>query len=309
MTYTNTELAACTRRVARLRLLALVLAAASLIAAACDPPVDASDPYVGEVYLDTDLTEHLDVVYGSGPDANGNTVDMAMDIYVPPSTGSDRPTAVFIHGGGFSGGDKSSLRFAAKGMARRGWTSITLGYRLNTSSNVVARAAGGIGDGQIAVSWLRDNAAVYDIDVNRIALIGSSAGGVIALGTSVDVDLAGARNPSSSSAVPTAVISTGAHVTAGFDSGIYSTADAVGPALMHFHELDNAMTYNGGSSSDEVFFDTCVRFHDNGGRCSAWIELGTGHTTPISPTGDYMTTRGFAFLTTELDLANAPAPS
>jgi acetyl esterase/lipase len=112
----------------------------------------------------------------------------AMDV-VAPSAGSGRPMVLLIHGGGWRHGlrNDDSLRFTARVLAGQGYVAATASYRL-TLAGVQNRFPAGVSDARCAVRWLRQNAAAYGGDPNRIAVMGVSAGGHLAsmLGTARD---------------------------------------------------------------------------------------------------------------------------
>jgi len=93
------------------------------------------------------------------------------------------PVILSIHGGGWSSGSKArspAIRFAA-----RGYAVASINYRLSGEAVFPAQ----IEDCKAAVRWLRANAVKYNLNPDRIAAFGSSAGGHLAalLGTSAGV--------------------------------------------------------------------------------------------------------------------------
>ena len=86
------------------------------------------------------------------------------------------PAVMLIHGGGWKSGDKSIVHPMAVKLAENGFVAITVEYRL--SPEVKFPAA--IFDLKSAVRWLKSNAEKYNIDTNKIAVLGCSAGGTLA---------------------------------------------------------------------------------------------------------------------------------
>jgi acetyl esterase/lipase len=173
--------------------IAAVLAACALAATGCTiprPPGDAPLRYRDAVF--TDVSKAADLQYGTAPDLQGNPVALELDLYQPTGDSvSRRPVIVWVHGGGFSAGDKSSGADWATAFARRGYVAVSLGYRL-----LATGPCGGTGpvpeqcytaayaaqhDAQAAVRWLRSRSAFLGIDPNRIAMAGESAGAVTSL--------------------------------------------------------------------------------------------------------------------------------
>src|SRR5688500_148923 len=112
--------------------IAVALAACTLALAGCTiprPPRDAPLRYRDTVF--TNVSKTADLQYGTAPDLQGNQVALKLDLYQP--TGDDvagRPVIVWVHGGGFSEGDKSNGADWATAFARRGFVAVSLGYRL-----------------------------------------------------------------------------------------------------------------------------------------------------------------------------------
>jgi len=129
------------------------------------------------------FTSRTNVLYG-----NADGQDLSMDIYIPigtePSSESPlRPAIVFIHGGGWVGGDKSAYVDYCSWFARRGFAGFNINYRLVKPDGNQWPAQ--INDAQLAVRWVRDHADEYRVDPNRVGVFGDSAGGhlVALLGT------------------------------------------------------------------------------------------------------------------------------
>lgn len=113
--------------------------------------------------------------------ASPNGQDLKADLYLPKGDGPF-PVAVYIHGGGWTSGDRKQLRRQAAHMAEKGVAGFAIDYRLAPANLFPAAWE----DSQAAVKWVRDNATKYRFDTTRIAAVGSSAGGnlVALLGTS-----------------------------------------------------------------------------------------------------------------------------
>lgn len=107
---------------------------------------------------------------------------LLLDVIRTPATGL-RPAIVFIHGGGWRGGDKKDFRALATGFARRGYVCFSLNYRLVTATD--HRFPAQLDDVQRAIRWIRANSIRYGVDPNRLGALGASAGGhlVALLGT------------------------------------------------------------------------------------------------------------------------------
>lgn len=126
----------------------------------------------------TDVDVHRDVVFGTG---GGR--DLKMHIVTPKNKAAKpAPVYVWIHGGGWMGGTKEGGVRQVVPVVRQGFVGATIEYRLTGEAPFPAQ----IEDCKCAIRFLRAHAEEYNIDPNRIAVGGSSAGGhlVALLGTS-----------------------------------------------------------------------------------------------------------------------------
>jgi acetyl esterase/lipase len=98
--------------------------------------------------------------------------ELKMDIYYPTSGGS-WPGLIFIHGGGWTEGDKAPL---PANPTEAGYLVVSINYRMYPAYRFPAM----IEDVKCAIRSLRAHAPEYNLDPERIALIGHSAGGHLA---------------------------------------------------------------------------------------------------------------------------------
>ena len=87
-----------------------------------------------------------------------------------------RPVIFYIHGGGWTNEDKSNTRFVAMDWLKKGYTVVSINYRL--SPNVTHPVI--IEDCAKALKWVQENIHDYGGDPNRICVVGHSAGGHLA---------------------------------------------------------------------------------------------------------------------------------
>lgn len=179
------------------RLCILTVCSSLLLAAGATSTAGASESaraakarrYLDDVF--SAVTRKTDITYGSAVDQNDQRVVLKLDLYTPKGdTVRKRPAIVWVHGGGFSGGDKTSpeLLDEANEFARKGYVNVSINYRLAPQGCVgpitgscITGIVQAMQDGQTAVRFLRARAAKYGIDPKRIAIGGSSAGAITAL--------------------------------------------------------------------------------------------------------------------------------
>lgn len=149
-----------------------------------------------------------DLVYGSATNAAGQPETLRLDLYLPDADPEPvRPALVWIHGGGFVGGDKGDAQIAllARSFAQKGYVCASINYRLRSQAQVNADGPGTVQDAQqdakAAVRWLRSQASVWRVDPSRIGIGGSSAGGYTALAAAYDPTEGGSGQPGYSSSV------------------------------------------------------------------------------------------------------------
>jgi acetyl esterase/lipase len=99
-----------------------------------------------------------------------------LDIYWPNKFDGPYPVIVSIHGGGFCTGDKvgSDALVAWEGLDR-GYAVVSINYRLSTEAPFPAQ----INDVKAAIRFIKAHAAEYNLNPNKIAVWGASAGGTL----------------------------------------------------------------------------------------------------------------------------------
>ena len=108
---------------------------------------------------------------------NINGKSLQLDIYKPKNIDKTAPLLIFIHGGGWKGGKRSDYLIYLVDFAKRGYITATVSYRLLKDAPYPAC----VEDINDAVAWFYKNGENYNYDPDRIALIGGSAGGHLAL--------------------------------------------------------------------------------------------------------------------------------
>lgn len=137
----------------------------------------------GAAAIPDTIEAKLDIPY-----AENENPRQQLDLYLPKkrSTNKPLPVIVFIHGGGWKGGDrKGGMRNVAPYVASGDYAGVSVGYRLTNEAQWPAQ----IHDCKAAIRWIRGNAEDLNLDADHIAVWGSSAGGhlVSIVGTSGDV--------------------------------------------------------------------------------------------------------------------------
>lgn len=118
-----------------------------------------------------------DIVYCKVGDRN-----LLLDAFYPKTKSKKGRTAILIiYGGGWRSGNRTQHYPLAEKLASLGYVCFTPEYRLSTEALYPAA----IYDLKSALRWVKANAINYNIDTNKVAVLGFSAGGELAafLGT------------------------------------------------------------------------------------------------------------------------------
>jgi len=109
--------------------------------------------------------------------ASRDGTDLLLDLYVPAKPiRRPVPVIVFLHGGGWSGGTRTTGPDFKRYFAQDGFAMASIEYRLTPSITFPAN----VEDVRTAIRWLKANAAAHALDPDRICLWGTSAGGHLA---------------------------------------------------------------------------------------------------------------------------------
>ncbi len=131
-------------------------------------------------------TRAAEIVFEEGIEyANPDNQHLQLNLARPKEAEGKLPAVLCIHGGGFRAGERKGYDGLCKKLAERGYVAVTVTYRLAPKYQFPAA----VYDVKAAVRWLRANAEKYQIDPDRIAALGGSAGGHLAqfLGVTGDV--------------------------------------------------------------------------------------------------------------------------
>lgn len=106
-----------------------------------------------------------------------NGVDLLLDLYLPAvPIRRPVPVIVFLHGGGWSGGTRTTGPDFKRYFAQDGFAMASIEYRLTPAVTFPAN----VEDVRTAVRWVKANAAAHGLDPERLCLWGTSAGGHLA---------------------------------------------------------------------------------------------------------------------------------
>jgi acetyl esterase/lipase len=120
-----------------------------------------------------DVESVYDVAYYDGPDADPRK--HKLDLFLPKGQ-KNFPVLFFIHGGGWSSGDRKLYGGLGRLFAKNGVGSVVISYRLSPQ----VQHPGHVEDVARAFAWTYKNIRKYGGDRDRIFVTGQSAGGHLA---------------------------------------------------------------------------------------------------------------------------------
>ncbi len=119
--------------------------------------------------------------------AEHDGVKLLGDLYQPKAR-AKAPALVAIHGGGWQVGSRAFYNHWGPFLARNGYAVFAIDYRLGKPGAY----PNAVYDGKAAIQFLRAKAADFDIDPDRIGLVGDSAGAHLAALLALAADQFGA---------------------------------------------------------------------------------------------------------------------
>lgn len=253
----------------------------------------------------------------------GHALELKMDIRIPPGLmpWDLRPAVLWLHGGQFvrNGRNSSDSPQRGRDFAKAGYVSAVADYRLTPYNNelpdgsyapdevrqqAIFEAAE---DARNAVRHLRANAQRLHIDPTRIAVVGETAGGALALVGAVDANNQtqpgddGGDYPSQCARAD-AVFSTGATLMDRGQSLLPDLFDAQDSPVQLYHALIDPHT--GATWDGEVAF-TCNTMREAGGICEPVQHHTNTHAVLLNLSGPYAVNMR-PFLWRHLRLAELP---
>ncbi len=228
-----------------------------------------------------------------------STMDLKLDVYKPANNTKKKPAILLIHGGGFSGGDKSDVNIVnlANYFASRGWVAFSINYRLQGNKGTVptewiqyAQNSVPLADQsqflalypahrdvKAALRWIIANANQYNIDTNYITVGGGSAGAIIAttLGITNTIDFTNEISLSNDPSLATTNLNSsnytiktildfwgsGVAVTANNNIYNYNRFDKTDPPIMISHGTnDQTVAYSEALMLKDIYTSTGANY-------------------------------------------------
>jgi acetyl esterase len=127
-----------------------------------------------------DSVVHISKVYKTV-----GSIELKVDIFYKESSlqKADNSAIAFFHGGGWVCGTRSDFFATSKRYASKGMIAFSFQYRFANFKELTPVEC--LKDAKSAIRWIRKSAKEYNIDTNKIIASGQSAGGHLAICTSL----------------------------------------------------------------------------------------------------------------------------
>ena len=135
-----------------------------------------------------------------------DTIKLKLHIYKPNNFNKEKVynCIVFFHGGGWNSGSHKAFRRQSMYLASRGMIAISVDYRIKNIHGTTPFDA--VEDAKSAIRYVRKHAKELNINPNKIAAAGGSAGGHLAAACGNIVGLEGANEDLKISSKPNALV-------------------------------------------------------------------------------------------------------
>ncbi|MFO7668020.1 MAG: exo-alpha-sialidase [Bacteroidales bacterium] len=125
-----------------------------------------------------------DIAFAETINHKGEPVKLLLDVYMPGNTtGPKRKVMVWVHGGGFKGGDRRQgyIVTLSRAFAARGYVCIAPDYRLreDPGKDYQGTIDDAVSDIHLALKWVTAHGKKYDYDSKEMIVGGGSAGGIL----------------------------------------------------------------------------------------------------------------------------------
>ncbi len=100
----------------------------------------------------------------------------SLDVYYTDPITANHPVVIYVHGGGWTSGDKAHLDFKPEFFLKAGYVFVSINYRLSPHAKFPAH----VQDVAAAIAWATQKIGQFGGDPNRLYISGHSAGGHLA---------------------------------------------------------------------------------------------------------------------------------
>jgi len=109
----------------------------------------------------------------------GDRYDLKLDAYIPENSAKKLPVVIYIHGGALIMGSREIINEnEMKAIISEEMAYVSIDYRLAPETKIMDIKT----DVEDAIHWVREEGSrLYNFDINKIAVLGKSAGGYLSL--------------------------------------------------------------------------------------------------------------------------------
>jgi len=208
-------------------------------------------------------------------------VDLKAYVFSPKESELQKPRAAILlfHGGGWVMGEPAWMFPRARHFAERGLVAVAVQYRLSDQKTVTPLEA--MDDARSAIRWVRAKAEMLNVDPQRVAAYGWSAGGHLACMAAIQVGPSGEISSS-----PDALVLVSPAVALEFDRwpqkllGLRANVRDISPDLHVRKGMPPTLILQGHIDTVTPLSGAkrfCDRLREAGNRCDLHVFHGFGH--------------------------------
>ena len=211
-------------------------------------------------------------------------VDLSLHVFEPKQAAASkpRPAIVFFFGGGWVGGSPSQFYGQSRRLADLGMVAFCAEYRVKKQHGTTPKDC--VADGKSAIRWVRSNAREFNVDPDRLAAGGGSAGGHVAAATATVTEFDDPSDDLGISCRPSALVLFNPVFDNGPDGYGYDRVKKYWQQISPMHLLTDKTpptTVFLGTKDKLIPVETGKKFQskmtDLGGRCELHLYEGEGH--------------------------------
>lgn len=166
-------------------LLVFCLSILSILSYKISTSKDKQDIQLPNIPINYNL--HKDIVYKKTPENK----DLELDIYQPKNINKKTPVVIYLHGGAWVRSDKNIItqnfrQYVLSEMVANNYTVISINYTLLNKKTHLDKP---LQDCKDVINWIKENAEMYQLDLDNVGIWGASSGAHLAMLTAYNQEI------------------------------------------------------------------------------------------------------------------------